>query len=219
MPPFCLLPIRSSEPSTQTYLDTKLRSYEISIENECFDDAYVNAHLIFVYWLYCKLWVVILAKKNLADQIFALHSFDSKFNRSKFLSTKSALELHSLKLEERKYAEVFGALCLDRSDVTLLKKLVDDRNSILHPSGLIVCSSQIDLDARLEKQGELAKKIAEFTAPIYISLARAGYSKKLNYRNLLNWEDDYELEQALFTKYHISPMDFSAMKDILRAKR
>lgn len=214
MPPYSLLPLRSSEPSTQDYLAAKIRSYEVCLENECFDDAYVNAHLIFMYWLYCKLWVVVMAEQKLADRIFALHSFDSGFDRSKFLVTRSALELYNLRLEERKYAEVFGALCLDREDVKKLKKLVDDRNNILHPSGTIIFDSYDELERSLDVQRGLAEKIAPTVAGMYITLVRKTYGP-ISYRKLLKWEADYDLEQELFTKYHLSDIDFSAIKSLL----
>lgn len=218
MPPYSLLPLRSSEPSTQAYLDAKVRSYEVCLKNECFDDAYVNAHLIFVYWLYCKLWVVVLARPRLADQIFALHSFDSKFDRAKFLLSQSALELHNLKLEERKYAEVFGALCLDRKDVKRLKDLVDDRNKILHPSGTIIFHDMEEFDKSLKKQQELAEKIAPAVAEMYIELIKESYGS-LSYYKIRKWETDYDLEQELFTKYHLSTIDFNAIKKLLRTRR
>jgi len=217
VPPYSLLPLRSSEPSTQNYLDAKMRSYEVCLENECYDDAYVNAHLIFMYWLYCKLWAVVMAEQRLADRIFALHSFDSRFDRTKFLVTQSALELHNLKLEERKYAEVFGALCLDREDVKKLKQLVDDRNKILHPSGTILFDSHEELEQPLEVQKELANKIAPATAEMYLSLIQGAYGP-LSYRKVLKWEADYDLEQELFTKYHLSEVDLSAIKRTLRKK-
>lgn len=188
------------------------------LENECFDDAYVNAHLIFMYWLYCKLWVVVMAEQKLADQIFALHSFDSKFDRSKFLVTQSALELHNLKLEERKYAEVFGALCLDRDDVKKLKGLVDDRNKILHPSGAIIFDTHEELDYALGVQGGLAEKIASAVAEMYIELIKESHGP-VSYRKILKWETDYDLEQELFTKYHLSTIDFNAIKKLLRTRR
>lgn len=218
MSPYSLLPLRSSEPSTQDYLAVKVRSYEICLENECYDDAYVNAHLIFMYWLYCKLWVVVMAEQKLADQIFALHSFDSRFDRSKFLNAKSALELHNLKLEERKYAEVFGALCLDREDVGKLKKLVDDRNSILHPSGTILFDDVDRLNGALEVQKDLADKIAQSTARMYVALIGDTYGL-LTYGRLLRWETDLSLESELFTKYHLSSIDLTAIKRLLRTRR
>jgi len=217
MPPYSLLPLRSSEPSTQDYLAAKIRSYEVCLENECYDDAYVNAHLIFMYWLYCKLWIVVRSEQKLADKIFALHSFDSRFDRGKFLVTQSALELYNLKLEERKYAEVFGALCLAREDVKKLKKLVDDRNNILHPSGTIMFNSSEELEHSLEIQEILAEKIASAIAEMYVSLLGGTYGS-LSYNKMLKWEADYELEQELFTKYHLSEVDFIAIKKLLRTQ-
>lgn len=218
MPPYSLLPLRSSEPTTQDYLAAKVRSYEVCLENECYDDAYVNAHLIFMYWLYCKLWVVVMAEKKLADQIFALHRFDSKFDRSRFLLSQSALELHNLKLEERKYAEVFGALCLGREDVKRLKKLVDDRNNILHPSGAIIFVSHDGLEKALKVQQDLAETIALSLAEMYLTLVAMSYGS-LSYRKILKWETDYALEQELFTKYHLSNIDLNVIKGLLRTRQ
>lgn len=217
MPPYGLLPLRSSEPSTQSYLQTKLRSYELNLENECFEDAYVNAHLIFIYWLYLKLWVVVTSNPKLADQIFALHSFDSKFDRAKFLKTTSALEMHQLKLEEKKYAEVFGALCLERSDVKLLKELVMMRNNILHPSGSVQIQSGEDLEMALRTQQLLAKNIARSLAPVYLDLVLVDYGK-VTYRKILRWENDQNLEQYLFTKYQLSEIDFIIIKGFLHTR-
>jgi hypothetical protein len=157
------------------------------------------------------------SEQKLADKIFALHSFDSRFDRSKFLVTQSALELYNLKLEERKYAEVFGALCLDREDVKKLKKLVDDRNNILHPSGTIIFNSSEELDQSLEIQKILAEKIASAIAEMYVSLLGGTYGS-LSYSKMLKWEADYELEQELFTKYHLSEVDFIAIKKLLRTQ-
>lgn len=211
MAPDIFIPLRSNEPSTLDYLGAKIKTYEVCIENECFDDAYVNAHLVFIYWLYCKLWTVVNYKPKLVDQIFALHSFDSKYDRDKFLCATSALELCGLKLEERKYAEVFGALCLDRDEVKILKNFVDVRNDILHPSGLIKFNSQEELNDLLEYQIKIAAKIAQFMAPIYIELVKGTYGKISNYK-MKKWETDYNLEQNLFTKYHLSNIDLIAIK-------
>lgn len=213
-----LIPLRSNEPSTLDYLNSRSKTYEICLENECFDDAYVSAHIIFIYWLYCKVWALINYKPKLVNQIFALHSFDSRYDRDKFLNSASALELCGLKLEERKYAEVFGALCLSRDDVKILKNLIDVRNHILHPSGLIKYNSQSELDEIFKSQELIAKKIAEFMAPKYIDLIKNTYGK-VSYYKVLRWEVDYELEQSLFTKYHLSNIDLIAIKGFLRANR
>jgi hypothetical protein len=212
------MPLRSSEPSTQAYLEAKLRSYEVCVENECYEDAYVNAHLLFVYWLYCKLWTVVQAEPKLVDRIFALHSFDSKFNREKFLKSESALTLHQLKLEERKYAEVFGAICLDREDVKQLKGLVDARNAILHPSGVTVVGDMETLDDKLQVQSRLASKIAAHMAPKYIKLVEPTY-KRISYSKLLRWENDYDLEQRLVTKFQLADIDLKSVKKFLRTRR
>ena len=214
--PTCFLPLRSNEPSTQAYLDAKLRSYEVCIENGCYDDAYVNAHLIFMYWLYSKLWILTKHDPDLLQRIFSLHSFDSKFDRSKFINASSALDLHQLKLEERKYAEVFGAICLDRTNVKSLKELVDTRNKILHPSGVVIFNSYEELGKTLDVQVGLAQVIADHLASAYIGLVEVSINKKLTYRRLLRWETDYMLEQELFTTYHLSAIDYEAAKSVLR---
>jgi hypothetical protein len=69
----------------------------------------------------------------------------------------------------------------------------------------------------LKIQQELAEKIAEYTAPLYTNLIEPDYGK-LAYRKLLKWEGDYSLEQQLFTKHHLSEIDFTALKKILRTR-
>ena len=152
------------------------------------------------------------------QQIFSLHSFDSKFDRVKFIEATSALDLHRLKLEERRYAEVFGAICLGRNDVKLFKGLVDERNKILHPSGAVVFDTQGELELALDIQLKIAEKIAACTAPAYVTLAEASPYGRTTYRKVLGWETDYLLEQELFTKYHLTEVDLTAIKRLLRTK-
>lgn len=52
-----------------------------------------------------------------------------------------------------------------------LKDLVDKRNSILHPSGTIVCSDVDSLNSLIEEQYDLVTKISFGSAGIYTDLA------------------------------------------------
>lgn len=215
MSPRVFLPLRSDEPSTQSYLENVARSYDISLENECFGNAYVNAHMIFIYWLYCKLLICLLSDRDKIGKIFALHRFDSSYRRDRFLSSESALEFHKLKLEERKYADVFGSICLDVNDVKTVKSLVDKRNNILHPSGFSI-ADEATLGEYLEKQRGVAIKISDFTAPLYITAAEAEYGKKISRYRFSRWESDFDLEQHLVARFQLSELDIKQMKRYLR---
>lgn len=55
-------------------------------------------------------------------------------------------------------------------------------------------------------------------SPIYINLIKNTYGKASYYR-VLRWRVDYDLEQSLFTKYHLSNIDLIAIKAFLHANR
>lgn len=214
MPPYSLIPLRSEESSTQSYILAKLNNYEVCYANGCYDDAYINSHIIFIYWLYSKLWAATKYNKKLLSGIFTLHSFDSKFDLNKFLESDSALLLHKLKLEERKYARVFRALCLDQEDSDKLKDLIDNRNKILHPSGVIICNDEYALETMLNVQKDLSESISKFMNNKYIKLAEKEYGK-ISLYNIRNWETDYNLESYLFAKYQITQIDYDSIKALL----
>lgn len=119
MPPNGLLPLRSAYPATTEYLYTKYDNYLKCVENEMWDDAYINAHLIFVHWLYKKIWILSQSNQEKVRNIFSLHSFDSKYSVDKFLVAERAIELSQLNLEERKLANIFRQMFLDDEDKTL----------------------------------------------------------------------------------------------------
>jgi len=218
MPPYNLIPLRSNEPSTQDYLAQKILGYELFREHGCFDEAYINAHLIFIYWLYCKVWVRSKHEPKLLKNIFTLHSFDNNFRMIKFLDADSALLMHKLKLEERKYAEVFGNLCLDADDVKKLKDLIDVRNNILHPTGVIAISDELELDELLEAQDRIGDKIATGTTKSFLRLIKKPYGVP-TYHRLKRWDTDLLLEQELFAKYQISQKDLDIMAIYLKPKK
>jgi len=150
----------------------------------------------------------------LLSGIFTLHSFDSKFDLKKFLESDSALLLHKLKLEERKYAKVFRALCLCQEDSDKLKDLIDNRNKILHPSGVIICNDEYELETMLNIQKDLSESISKFMNKKYLKLAEKDYGKISLYK-IRKWETDYSLESYLFAKYQIAQIDYDSMKTLL----
>lgn len=210
MPPSSLLPLRSAYPSTTEYLYAKYDNYLKCVENEMWDDAYINAHLILVHWLYQKIWVLLQSDSEKIRAIFSLHSFDSKYPVEKFLVAGHAIELSQLKLEERKLANVFRQIFLDDTDMKRLKNLVDKRNSILHPSGTILCSDADSLSSLIDEQYDLVTKISLGSTGTYIELASDEF-RDLNSDDMLNWENDSEVEAYVVRRFELTQADIDAM--------
>ncbi|NCU29835.1 hypothetical protein EOM60_04485 [Candidatus Saccharibacteria bacterium] len=142
--------------------------------------------------------------------MFSLHSFDSKYPINKFLEAERAMELSQLKLEERKLANIFREVFLDDNDKKRLKDLVDKRNSILHPSGSIVCQSMDDLDSLLDEQYDLVTKISLGSASIYTGLA-ADEFRELTSDDMTGWEGDSEVEAYVVRRSELAQVDIDAM--------
>lgn len=174
------------------------------------DDAYINAHIIFVHWLYQKIWLLLQSDNEKMRGIFSLHSFDSKYSVDKFLAAERAIELSQLKLEERKLANVFRQIFLDDTDMKRLKNLVDKRNSILHPSGTILCSDADSLSSLIEEQYDLVTKISFGSAGIYTELATSEF-RELTSDDISDWENDGEVEAYVVRRFELTQADIDAM--------
>lgn len=211
MPPFAFMPLRSNYPGTINYLTTKHENFQKCIESECWDEAYINAHLIFVHWLYRQLWAVSKNDAPIIRNIFSLHSFDSKYPLNKFLSATSGAELYNLKIEERKLARVFREICLNDTDKSRLQDLFDKRNAILHPSGTIVCNSVDDIQGLLEEQSELGLKISLSMAVRYTSLIEDSF-RSISYSEFVDWNNNVEIEAYAVRDFELSSIDMDSMQ-------
>ena len=210
MPPASFIPLRSSYPETIGYLVTKYENFQKCVEQECWDEAFINSHLIFVHWLYRQLWLVSKHDENKIRNIFSLHSFDSNYPIAKFLKAATGTELHNLKIEERKLVKVFREICLDDTDKRRLQNLVDKRNAILHPSGVIVCTTEDDLQEILNEQSELSLKISLSLANSYIDIIEHSF-RKLTYVEFINWNTDIEIEAYAVRDLELSPIEMDSI--------
>lgn len=210
MPPNSLLPLRSSFPSTFDYLYLKYENYQKCIEAECWDDAFVNAHLIFIHWLYQKIWIITKCEPMKVRNLFSLHGFDSNYSLDKFLRAEQGIELSQLKLEERKLANIFRELFIDEADKKRMKSLIDKRNSILHPSGTILCSSLDSLNEILEEQYDLVTKISLSSAHLYINLSEKEF-RRIEYSDIASWGTDPEIEAYVVRQYELAQIDIDAI--------
>lgn len=175
------------------------------------DEAYINAHLIFVHWLYQKIWLLSQSNQEKVRSIFSLHSFDSKYPIDKFLKAERAMELSQLKLEERKLANVFREIFLDDNDKKRLKDPVDKRNSILHPSGIIVCSDAESLGSLIDEQYDLVTKISLKCAPLYLTIVSEEF-RDLQKEDIDSWDSDSQIEAYLVRRFEHTQADIDVIQ-------
>lgn len=208
--PYDLVPLRSNDPTSFDYINELLKSYTVNRTNECYDVAFMMAYLVFVYWLYTKIWFMSKIDIKRTEDIFTLHSYNSRFNHKNFMGAGSPNLLAELRLDERKYSRIFKRVCLKDDQVNLLKRLTDDRNTISHPNGIIICPDENELDEKLKSIGELSDTISLYYAKKYLRYYIKNFGR-LGINRIRNWDGDFQLETELFAKFQLSQTDVNSM--------
>jgi hypothetical protein len=143
--------------------------------------------------------------------IFSLHNFNGGYEMKHLMKAASGIELHRLKLEEKKIARIFRELHLDDIDQKRLKQLIDMRNSILHPSGTILCQTRDDLDVLINEQYDLVYKISIKAASVYVDLVESHYGK-ITESDLTGWDSSPDIEAYVVREYELSSVDIDSIK-------
>lgn len=195
----------------QGYIDFLKSSLEKNYNAGSFQFAYIAAHMLFMCYVYYSIWKIksvynerfsygIIGFPQYKDTNVNLQTFNSIFD----LST----------IAESTVFNVFKLIDMDGGDIGKLKKAVDKRNEIAHPTGSMPFETEDVFSDAILSLIENAKIVERNIEKVI----REGYCRFLDeYRNAENWQyidESDQINEEWVYKYKLSSKEWKLSTEV-----
>ena len=195
----------------QNYMSFLQKEIEKNVKSEAFQSAYLTAHMIFMFYVYCCIWKI---KKIYTERynygIIGFPKYRDANNDDIDLRKLDSLFDLSL-VAEKTVFDVFQLIEMDRAEISQLKKSVDRRNNIAHSTGQISFSSQKEFAEGMLK---IVKHCERIHCILEKNLIRPAYESFLvSNRNQDDWEYgdmDEQVNQSLLYNHKLSEIELKS---------
>lgn len=198
------LPISLNSPTEVVYYDTLASAYEINREHENHQFAYISYHMLFMSFIYTKLWQYREAYPDKFKHV--LIGFNDKDEKE----IRADTSLFSLsKINEAQSAKLLKLLEIEDCDVGAVKERIKKRNEIAHANGNVYFRSQENLDEEIRKIvaciSLIQQKATETVNEIYSDFLLSSRNK--DQREY--FVDEEQINELLIKKWQFSKADIN----------
>ena len=206
------IPLYINDEQEVEFLSHYQKTIEICFENELYQNAYIDCHIVFMYILYTYM----IRIRNKDVQKFYLCIFCVNDDVKKGWNDSNSPFVFS-SYNERSIFNFLKLINLDEKLINKYKKIVDYRNKLLHASGKIMKNGIIEFNDRLQ---ELIECLDNINLKIEDETCFLIYTKFLNEygKSNLNLKDDELKEYIIDNLIRPNHLSFVDMKKISEIK-
>ena len=161
------LPASYKSPEEQNYNANLVELFPIAYDAGKYDFALFSCHMLYMSFVFFSLWQI---KKALPNEFASSMVGFQKDEETRISNAQTPYVFSSIK--EKTVFRFFKLLGCKNEAIGKFAKLVDYRNDIAHPNGIIQCKEQKDADFRLSEVLAQMKAIQLCMIPVIHSCLR-----------------------------------------------